>query len=579
MTVTSTTTSVERPGNGSATTFSFAPLAIYSDDQLEVVKRDASGNLTTLELGTGSSKYAVVATYEEESAVTGSIRYPESGGTPLASGEYLVIRRVISATQEMNIENQGGYQPKTLERALDLAAMRDIQLQEQLDRAVVVPFGAGTTPEDYYGQVVDARDEAVAAASTAVTNATTAAAAAAAASASSTAATSSASSAGTSASSASTSATNAASSASSASTSATNAASSASSASTSATNAASSASSASTSATNATSAQVAAEAARDATLAAFDSFDDRYLGTKTSDPTVDNDGNALVAGAIYFNTSSSAMKVYTGSAWVAAYVSGSGYLTAANNLSDLASATTARTNLGLGTIATQASNSVTITGGSVTGVTDIAIADGGTGASTKTAAFDALSPTTTAGDVIYHNGTNNVRLAKGTALQVFRMNAGATAPEWATVSSTSGEGPAFRAKPSTTQTFTNGTATKVTFDSETFDTASCFDSVTNYRFTPNQSGYYRISAQVQVTSLANSKTYVMYIAKNGANTGAEDRMYPPSSFGDSVTFRATDLVYLNGSTDYVEVYFSNGDTFSHQTGGYPCVFAGEYVRS
>ena len=97
------------------------------------------------------------------------------------------------------------------------------------------------------------------------------------------------------------------------------ASSSASAASTSATNAASSA-------TSANSAKVAAEAARDQTLAAFDSFDDRYLGTKTSDPTLDNDGNALVAGALYFNSVSGTMKVYTGSSWVAAYVSGTDFL-------------------------------------------------------------------------------------------------------------------------------------------------------------------------------------------------------------------------------------------------------------
>lgn len=90
--------------------------------------------------------------------------------------------------------------------------------------------------------------------------------------------------------------------------------------------AATSASNASTSASNAASAQTAAEAARDQTLASFDSFDDRYLGAKTSDPTLDNDGNALVAGALYFNSSSGIMKVYTGSAWVAAYVSGTGFL-------------------------------------------------------------------------------------------------------------------------------------------------------------------------------------------------------------------------------------------------------------
>jgi len=110
--------------------------------------------------------------------------------------------------------------------------------------------------------------------------------------------------------------------------------------------AASSASSASTSASNATSAQTAAEAARDQTLAAFDSFDDRYLGAKTSDPTLDNDGNALVAGALYFNSVDGIMKVYTGTIWVAAYVSGTDFLAKANNLSDLPSVSTARTNLG-----------------------------------------------------------------------------------------------------------------------------------------------------------------------------------------------------------------------------------------
>lgn len=139
----------------------------------------------------------------------------------------------------------------------------------------------------------------------------------------------------------------AASSASSASTSATNAASSATSASTSATNAATSASTASTAATTATSAQVAAEAARDATLAAYDSFDDRYLGAKASNPTLDNDGNALLAGALYYNTTVPEMRLYTGSAWVAAYVSGTGFLATTNNLSDLTNTATARTNLGV----------------------------------------------------------------------------------------------------------------------------------------------------------------------------------------------------------------------------------------
>jgi len=191
-------------------------------------------------------------------------------------------------------------------------------------------------------------------ATTASTQATNAGTSATAAAASASSASSSASAASTSASNASTSASNASTSASGASTSATNAANSAtaasgsaSTASTQATNAANSATAAAGSATSAASAQTAAESARDATLAAYDSFDDRYLGAKTSNPTVDNDGNALVAGALYFNSVSGAMQLWTGSAWVAAYVSGSGYLAAANNLSDVSSTSSARTNLGL----------------------------------------------------------------------------------------------------------------------------------------------------------------------------------------------------------------------------------------
>ncbi len=73
--------------------------------------------------------------------------------------------------------------------------------------------------------------------------------------------------------------------------------------------------------------------------------------------------------------------------------------------------------------------------GTVSLGTALSIAYGGTGQTTATAAFDALAPTTTQGDLIYHNGTDNVRLAKGTATQVLTMNAGATAPEWAPPSS------------------------------------------------------------------------------------------------------------------------------------------------
>ena len=135
-------------------------------------------------------------------------------------------------------------------------------------------------------------------------------------------------------------ATNAAASATAAATSATAASTSATAASTSATNAA-------TSETNSASSATAAAASAAAAAASADTFDDTYLGAKASDPTVDNDGDALNAGDLYFNTASNVLKVYNGSSWQVAAVSTSGLLAAANDLSDLNSAATALTNLGL----------------------------------------------------------------------------------------------------------------------------------------------------------------------------------------------------------------------------------------
>jgi hypothetical protein len=87
---------------------------------------------------------------------------------------------------------------------------------------------------------------------------------------------------------------------------------SASAASTSASNAATSATNSATSATN--------------SAASYTTFNNQYLGSKASDPTVNNTGGALVAGNLYWNSTVSEMRVYNGSAWVAAYLPAAGYL-------------------------------------------------------------------------------------------------------------------------------------------------------------------------------------------------------------------------------------------------------------
>lgn len=183
---------------------------------------------------------------------------------------------------------------------------------------------AGVSASDVANAVTYAANAATSA-TAAAASAAAAAGSASSASGSASTATTQAGNASTSASSASTSATNAANSASSASSSASTATTQAGIATTKATNAATSASNAATSETNASNSATAAAGSASSAAAsaasaasALDSFDDRYLGTKSSDPTLDNDGNALVAGALYFSTSQNFMKVYDGATWIAA---------------------------------------------------------------------------------------------------------------------------------------------------------------------------------------------------------------------------------------------------------------------
>jgi hypothetical protein len=137
--------------------------------------------------------------------------------------------------------------------------------------------------------------------------------------------------------------------------------------------------------------------------------------------------------------------------------------------------------------------------------------------------------------------------------------------------------PAFRATRPTNQTLTDASNTKIQFNSEDFDTDSCYDNATNYRFTPTVAGKYLIGTQIRMLSDGNTllATTNVILYKNGsAHTSS------PTNFRNNQingqTYFLSDIITFNGSTDYVEVYV-NADVDSGgivAAGGDACIFFG-----
>ena len=129
-----------------------------------------------------------------------------------------------------------------------------------------------------------------------------------------------------------------------------------------------------------------------------------------------------------------------------------------------------------------------------------------------------------------------------------------------TASTFAGTGPAFSAYRDTSQTVSNNTTTKVQLVSEDFDTASCFDPVTNYRFTPNIAGYYLFTFGIYGISSGNSmELNFPQLYKNGAAVSpstarAGSYTYTPGNPYYDGTSSGSVFLYMNGSTDYVELY-------------------------
>ena len=112
----------------------------------------------------------------------------------------------------------------------------------------------------------------------------------------------------------------------------------------------------------------------------------------------------------------------------------------------------------------------------------------------------------------------------------------------------SGNMPAFSAYLNASQNVTASTFTKVQLNTEVFDTANCFDSTTNYRFTPTVAGYYQFNAFLECASGATR--FLLSFYKNGSE------FYRGTDFPVTTqqVITSSCIMYLNGSTDYVELY-------------------------
>jgi hypothetical protein len=143
-------------------------------------------------------------------------------------------------------------------------------------------------------------------------------------------------------------------------------------------------------------------------------------------------------------------------------------------------------------------------------------------------------------------------------------------------------GPAFSAYRTGTQGgFASATYTKVSVQTEVFDTNSNYDNATNYRFTPTVAGYYQFNAAVVATGTTLNYLQAVLV-KNGSAPGFTGSYVTTASGEGGSSVSA--LIYLNGSTDYVELYAyaQVTGTFTIYGGSQPqsqTFFNGALVRS
>jgi hypothetical protein len=179
------------------------------------------------------------------------------------------------------------------------------------------------------------------------------------------------------------------------------------------------------------------------------------------------------------------------------------------------------------------------------------------------------NPMTTTGDTIYSSsGSTPARLGIGSTGQVLTVAGGV--PSWATPAG-GGAMPTFSAYGTATQSINANVYTKITFTTESWDTDSAFASS---RFTPLTAGYYSVSAMVGASFGAAETTY-WQVYKNGSSWQMGSLV---KTTGDNYGSGHI-LVYLNGSSDYIEIFANSSDNATIGGGAATRYFAAVGIRS
>ena len=124
------------------------------------------------------------------------------------------------------------------------------------------------------------------------------------------------------------------------------------------------------------------------------------------------------------------------------------------------------------------------------------------------------------------------------------------------------DAPAFSAYSNSGIAITAGTWTKIPFNVKRFDTNSCYDT-SNYRFTPNVEGYYQVNGAMGTVSGGGAGYFLVGIYKNGSAYTYGTNFPAHATNGPNSTISS--LVYMNGTTDYIELYIVsavNATTYS-----------------